>query len=247
MHVKHSRFFLLGLLFCAVANLWSPLFAADISLADRQTKSGLESFQRGDFEQAALSWTEASRSYERGGEIKRQSEALVYLSQANQALGRYTEAGKNLELALGLAEKAGDRTQVASARGALGNLYIATGPQETALKNLNEALRIAREVNNQDLSATILNNLGNLLSAQKKYGEAVAAYNESASLANSRNNHVMAGKALINSATASMQNKQYKEAKTLLDNALDEIRALEPSHDKASGLVSIGQIGRAHV
>jgi CHAT domain-containing protein len=240
MHVKHSRFFLLGLLFCAVANLWTPLFAADVSPADRQTKSGLESFQRGEFEQAALSWTEASQLYERGGELKRQSEALVYLSQANQALGRYTEAGKNLELALGLAEKAGDRTQVASARGALGNLYIATGPQETALKNLNEALRIAREVNNQDLSATILNNLGNLLSAQKKYPEAVAAYNESAALAKSRNNHVLAGKALINAATASVQNKQYKEAKTLLDNALDEIRALEPSHDKASGLISIG-------
>ena len=58
MRVKHSRFLLLGLFFCAVANLWTPLFAADVSPADRQTKSGLESFQRGDFEQAALNWTE---------------------------------------------------------------------------------------------------------------------------------------------------------------------------------------------
>jgi len=240
MRVKHSRFLLLGLLFCAVANLWTPLFAADLSPADRQTKSGLESFQRGDFEQAALSWTEASQLYERAGEIRRQSETLVYLSQANQALGRYKEAGKNLELALSLAEKAGDRTQVAAVLGALGNLYIATGPEETALKNLNEGLRIARELNNQDLSATILNNLGNLLAAQKKYSEAVAAYNESAALAKSRNNRVLLTKALINAAAASIQNKQYKEAKTLLDNALDEIRALEPSHDKASGLVSIG-------
>jgi len=76
--------------------------------------------------------------------------------------------------------------------------------------------------------------------AQKKYPEAIAAYNESAALAKSRNNHVLAGKALINAAKASMQNKQYKEAKALLDNALDEIRALEPSHDKASGLITIG-------
>ncbi len=220
--------------------LWIPLFAAEVSPADRQTKIGLELFQRGDFEQAALSWTEASQLYERSGEIRRQSEALVYLSQANQALGRYTEAGKNLELALGLAEKAGDRTQVASVLGALGNLYIATGPGDTALKHLNEGLRIARELNNQDLSATILNNLGNLLTAQKKYAEAIAAYNESATLAKSRNNRVLSGKALINAATASMQNKQYKEAKALLDNALDEIRALEPSHDKASGLITIG-------
>ena len=79
-----------------------------------------------------------------------------------------------------------------------------------------------------------------MLAAQKKYPEAVAAYNESAALAKSRNNRVLLTKALINAATASIQNKQYKEAKTLLDNALDEIRALEPSHDEASGLISIG-------
>lgn len=240
MRVKHSRFLLLGLLFCAVADFCSPLFAAEVSPADRQIKIGLELFQRGDFEQSALSWTEASQLYERSGEIRRQSEALVYLSQANQALGRYKEAGKNLDVALSLAEKAGDRTQVASVLGALGNLYIATGPEDAALKNLTEGLRIAKELNNQDLSATILNNLGNLLTAQKKYAEAIAAYNESAALAKSRNNRVLAGKALINAATASMQNKQYKEAKALLDNALDEIRALEPSHDKASGLITIG-------
>jgi CHAT domain-containing protein/Tfp pilus assembly protein PilF len=240
MPVNHSRFLLLGFLFCCVVRFWSPLFAAEVSPADRQTKIGLELFQRGDFEQAALNWTEASQIYERGGEIKRQSEALVYLSQANQALGGYTEAGKNLELALGLAEKAGDRTQLASVLAALGNLYIATGPEETALKNLTEALGIARELNNQDLSATVLNNLGNLLTTQKKYSEAVAAYHESATLAKSRNNRLLAGKALINAARASVQNKQYKEAKTLLDNALNDIRVLEPSHDKASGLISIG-------
>ena len=86
--------------------------------------------------------------------------------------------------------------------GALGNLYIATGPEDAALKNLTEGLRVAKELNNQDLSATILNNLGNLLTAQKKYAEAIAAYNESATLAKSRNNRVLAGKALINAATA---------------------------------------------
>ena len=240
MRVKHSRFLLLGLLFCCVANFWTPLFAAEAPPAERQTKIGLELFQRGEFEQAALNWTEASQLYERDGESPRQSEVLVYLSQANQALGRYREAGKNLDLALSLADKAGDRTQVASVLGALGNLYIATGPEETALKNLSEGLRIARELNNQDLSATILNNLGNLLTAQKQYSEAIAAYNESASIAKSRDNHLLAAKALINAATASMQNSQYKEAKTLLDNALDEIRVLEPSHDKAAGLISIG-------
>ena len=240
MRVMHCRFLVVGLLFSVIVNFWNPLLAAEVSPADRQSNMGLESFQRGDFEQAASSWTEASQLYEREGEIRRQCEMLIYLSQANQALGRYKEAGKNLDLALGLPRKAGDQIQLASVLGALGNLYIATGPEETALKHLNEGLRISREVNNQDLSATILNNLGNLLTAQKKYAEAAAAYEESASLAKSRNNGLLTTRALINAATASIQNKQYKEAKARLDNALDQIRPLEASHDKASGLITIG-------
>jgi len=240
MRVMHCRFLVVGLLFSVIVNFWNPLLAAEVSPADRQSNMGLESFQRGDFEQAASSWTEASQLYEREGEIRRQCEMLIYLSQANQALGRYKEAGKNLDLALGLARKAGDQIQLASVLGALGNLYIATGPEETALKHLNEGLRISREVNNQDLSASILNNLGNLLTAQKKYEEAAAAYEESASLAKSRNNGLLTTRALINAATASIQNKQYKEAKARLDNALDQIRPLEASHDKASGLITIG-------
>ncbi|HEY6364454.1 MAG TPA: CHAT domain-containing protein [Candidatus Binatia bacterium] len=187
-----------------------------------------------------MSWTEAARLYEAEQKLKEQSSALIYLAQSYQALGQYQEALKNLESSLALAEKVGDRTQIAVAMGALGNVYIATGPGETALKYLNEGLRIAREMNNEDLSAIILNNLGNLLTAQKKYPEGIAVYTESASLAKSRNNPLLVTRALINAATASMQNKQYKEAKALLDTALDQIRALEPSHDKAQGLITIG-------
>src|SRR5262249_56593758 len=75
---------------------------------------------------------------------------------------------------------------------------------------------------------------------QNKYAEAVAAYTEIASLAKSRNHPLLVARALTNAATASIQNKQYKEAKALLDSALVEIRASEPSHDKAYGLINIG-------
>ena len=142
MRIMHYRFLIVGLLVNAIANFWTPVLGADVSPADRQTKIGLESFQRGDLEQAASSWTEASQLYEREGDIHRQCETLIYLSEANQALGRYKEAGKNLELAQSLAERAGDRTQLASVLNALGNLYIATGPAETSLKYLSEGLRI---------------------------------------------------------------------------------------------------------
>jgi CHAT domain-containing protein/Tfp pilus assembly protein PilF len=240
MRCLHLRPLVLGLLLTCIGDLSAAISAAEVSPADQLAVQGLQSFQRGELEQAVLSFTEASRLYESEGKLSRQSDALIQLSQTYQALGQYKEASKNLEFALTLAEKSGDRTQMALARATLGNLYIATGPADVAEKYLNEGLRIAREVNNHDLSAIILNNLGNLLTAQKKYPEAVAAYTESASLAKSRNNPLLVSRALINAATASIQNKQYEEAKALLDRALDQIRALEPSHDKAYGLINIG-------
>jgi CHAT domain-containing protein/Tfp pilus assembly protein PilF len=122
----------------------------------------------------------------------------------------------------------------------LGNVYIATGPSEMARKYLDEGLRLARELKNDDVSAIILNNLGNLLTQQKKYPEALAAYKESASLAAARTNRLLVTTALINAASASTNIKQHKEAKALLDKALDQMPALEPSHDKAAGLVNVG-------
>jgi CHAT domain-containing protein/Tfp pilus assembly protein PilF len=214
--------------------------SAEPSAAQPHMDQALKSFQRGDFEQAVLSWTEAARLYEAEQKPKEQGNALIHLAQSYQALGQYKEALKTLESSLALAEKLGDRMQTAVALGALGNVYIAAGPPEMALKYLNEGLRIAREVNNQDLSAIILNNLGNLLTSQKKYSEALVAYRESVSLATARNNRSLLIGALVNEATASIQMNQPREAKALLDRALDQIRALEPSHDKAYGLINIG-------
>jgi CHAT domain-containing protein/Tfp pilus assembly protein PilF len=240
MRQLHLRFLVLGFFLTCIGDFSAALSAAEVSSADQLTAQGLKSFQRGDFEQAVLSWTEAARLYKEQQQPNQESSALIHLSQAYQSLGQYRDALKNLEAALPLAEKSGNRTQMALALGTLGDVYIATGPEQTALKYLNEGLSIAREVNNQDLSAIILNNLGNLLTAQQKYPEAIAAYRESASLAGSRNNQLLATRALINAAIASIRNKQYKEAKALLDRALEQIRALEPSHDKASGLITIG-------
>jgi CHAT domain-containing protein/Tfp pilus assembly protein PilF len=240
MRQLHLRFLVLGLFLTCIGDFSAGLSAAEVSPADQLTAQGLTSFQRGDFEQAILSWTEAARLYKEEQKLSEESGALVHLSQAYQSLGQYRDALKNLEAALPLAEKSGNRTQTALALGTLGNVYIATGPEQTALKYLNEGLRIAKEVNNQELSAIILNNLGNLLTAQKKYPEALAAYTESTSLAESLKSPSLVARARINAATASIQNKQYKEAKTLLDRALDQVRTLEPSHDKAYGLINIG-------
>ena len=208
--------------------------------AEQLMQEGLRRLQHGDFEEAILIWREAAQLFEAQEKFRQQSSALIYLAQAYQALGHYSDALQSVESALALAEKSQDGTQVAIALAALGNVYIATGPAETARKHLDDGLRLARELKNQDISAIILNNLGNLLTQQKNYTEALAAYKESASLASARNNHLLVTTALVNGATASTNIKQPKEAKALFDKALDQTGALGPSHDKAAALVNIG-------
>jgi CHAT domain-containing protein/Tfp pilus assembly protein PilF len=230
----------LSLFFASAANFSEPLLAAETLQPNPLATAGLKSLQRGDFEQAVLEWKEAAQLYQNEGKLSQQTTALVYLSQAYQALGHYPEAKQNLELAVAVAKKADDRAQLALSLGNLGNLYIATGPPDVAQDHLSEALRIARDLGDTGLTAAILNNMGNLLSAQKKYGEAIVAYVESASLAEQRQNTSLAATALINAATASMHNGQHKEAKGLFDKALERTRSLTPSRDQAYGLINIG-------
>jgi len=127
-------FFFGSLLVFSASQTLAATLSAEPSAAQPHMDQALKSFQRGDFEQAVLSWTEAARLYEAEQKPKEQSNALIHLAQSYQALGQYREALKNLESSLALAEKLGDRTQTAVALGALGNVYIAAGPPEMALK-----------------------------------------------------------------------------------------------------------------
>jgi CHAT domain-containing protein len=207
---------------------------------EEQMAEGRKAFQQGAFEQAVLHWREAARLYEQAAQPEQQSEALTHLAQADQALGQYQEALSSLTLALTLAKQAGDQTQIASALHSLGNIYIATGSAENADRSFSEALGLAKQSQNPGLSAAILNDLGNLYTIQKRYPEALAAYQESLTLAQTAGNQALVMRAQINAATASLQNGQYPEAKTLLDRAADQSQKLEPSHDTAYGLVTIG-------
>lgn len=210
------------------------------SPAEKYMMQGMNAFQRGAFEQATLDWREAVKLFEKEGKSNKQRETLVLIAQAYQYIGQYNEALKSLKSALILAEKSGDRTQIASVLGSLGNLHITLGPPDRAFQYLNEGLSMANELGNSGLSATILNNLGNLFITQKKYDEALSAYLESMTLAKKSNNGLLVTRALTNAAMTSKDNGKYKESKDFLDRAMEETRKLDPSNDKAYGLINIG-------
>ena len=207
---------------------------------EQQMAEGLGSFQRGDFEQAAISWTAAARQYEQAGKSREQEDALVRLAQAYQAMGHYTEAFQSLKSAIALAEREREPGRMALVLGSAGSLYLAAGQPDNAERYLGEALRLANEVGNATLSAAVSNDLGNLQTSQKKYANALASYKQSVSLAKATQNRELAARALINAAAASSESGRYPEAKEWLDQAVEQIQDTEASHDKAYGLITIG-------
>ncbi len=208
--------------------------------SNKYDDQGSAYWRNGHFEEAISNWIEAVKSYEREEKRREQCHVLDKLSQAYQAIGQLHKSIETLEAARELAEKTGDRHQLASVLGHFGNVHLIFGELDLAQHYMDEAIKISRELGDDELSAAILNNLGNLYASQKKFGEAVAYYKESLELTGKSKTHSLSATALINHARAAMQLGLYDKTKVLLDQALDEGRQMQDSHDKAYGLTSIG-------
>ncbi len=230
---------------CSSTNSAPHAISADTSISSEMHSAGdfmahgSKSFQRGNFEQTIAGWKRAAELYDQEDNSVEQCNALVRLSQVYHALGQFEQASKNLEMALNLAESSDDQTHIALITAHLGNIHISLGEEDVAYQKLNEALSMARELESPALSSAILNDLGNLFTSQKKYSEAISSYNESIILCKKAGNNALMSIALTNAATASLRNGAYPEANGLLDRALDQIRSLDDSHEKAFGLINI--------
>jgi CHAT domain-containing protein/Tfp pilus assembly protein PilF len=201
---------------------------------------GLRFYQSGAFEEAATNWLEAARIYKQQAKLLAHSTALVQLSRAYQALGQYRKALQILSEALESAKQTGDRNRIAAVLGSLGNAYLLTGASVEASRYLQEGLQLARAEEDNGLAAVILNNLGNLLALQGESNEALSAYAESVTLARQTGNYATAVRALTNSAREAIQQGKYDEARAQLSMASELVPRLEPSHDKAYSLLSLG-------
>ncbi|HKW86207.1 MAG TPA: CHAT domain-containing protein [Nitrospiraceae bacterium] len=210
------------------------------SSPDALMKQGAQFSQRGAFDQAIASWKEAAQFYERDGRIKEQSQALVQLALASQALGQVRQSLQQLELALSLAQQVGDPVWLATVLDSLGRAYLATRQTDAAGSYLDHALDIARTHGGPTLKAAVLNDVGILQASQSKYKEALATYSESASLAHGAGQEALAVRARINAVRVAIQLKEYADAEAWLDQASEPLQGFAPSHDKAEALINLG-------
>ena len=214
--------------------------AVDPPTAESLRDEGRAFFDRGQFEQSALTWSKAAKLFEQQGRIKEQTEALIYLSQSLYQLGQYRMAGATLEFALDLAKRSGQDEYRAVILGRLGNVEFALGRRQAAQDHLTEGLALARKLENQLLTASLLNDLGNVLAAQEHYREASGLFTESTSLAKAKGHQVLALTAMINAGWTVLLDGKYQESQKQLDAAWSQIQSLGNSHDKTRLMLNIG-------
>jgi len=208
--------------------------------ADSLMTQGLQSYQRGSFDQALAAWKQASDLYERAGRVGEQSRALAHAAQASESLGQVSQALQQLELALTLAQQAGDRTQIATMMESLGRTYLAARKPDAAMEYLTQALAMAQAGKDRRLIAAIHNDLGITHVAQQHHEDALASFVTSAQEAQAAGDRPLTVRAQINAARMAIKLNQPDKARDGLDHALDTLKDFEPSHDKAMNLIQVG-------
>lgn len=209
--------------------------------AETRDETAHRAFQRGAFSEAADDWQRAAEVYHRQGNVNSEIETKLNLAATYQALGQQRKAVQLLEEAVGLAEKAGERSQLIRAKNHLGAALLMTQQPARAEPILRESLELARAQENPRLTAAVLNNLGNLLLSQQKRDEALQSWEESATLARRANDPALAAQALCNAAAAAARYDLDQKAQNWNLEAAKEIERLENSHQKGFLLLTAGQ------
>ncbi len=202
---------------------------------------GHQSYQQGNFEQAAESWTQASANFQQKGDHANYVQALIYVSRALTEMGKNHRAQLLLQTAIQSAQIHNYSQLLAQAMGQLGVLHLKVGEAEPALTILQEGLKVARTLQDRPLIATLLNDLGNTHVVLKNSAAAIAAYTETSILADSLDLHSLSIRAMINAGLVEIKTDAISNATLRLQQAWNTTRNLPDSHEKIQNFLTIGR------
>jgi CHAT domain-containing protein len=214
--------------------------AAKDASPDDLMRQGLQSYQRGAFDQALTAWKQAAQLYEKEGKLMDQSRALVQAAHASEATGQVNQALQQLEIAYALAQKIQDRSWTITVLDSLGRVYLAGRQPDAAIQYLTQALEMTNGQDSPRTLASIYNNLGLAQVSQQRMSDALTSFNSAVDHAAKAGDRPLLVRARVNAARANMALKQPEAARGRLDQALDGLKDIEDSHDKAAGLIQVG-------
>lgn len=215
--------------------------STDITIA-QQVDKGRQYFKSGDFEEALTTWNLALDEYRQTDDKNGQARVLQHKAEAYLAIGQYYKAISHLRSALTLAEATGNELLAAQVAGSLGTAYLLSNRTEEARVLLEKSVETERAGGRLGAAAVAGNNLGNLLASQGELDAAISVYKQAVSDAQAAGNNGLATKGSVNIARALVESNRQKEALIQLDHATKQAESLQPSHEKAYVLISIGRL-----
>jgi CHAT domain-containing protein/Tfp pilus assembly protein PilF len=180
-----------------------------ISVYDRR---GLEAYNKGRYGQAVKAWQEGLELARKERRTADEAELLVYLSQANEGLGRYDTALTQATQALEILEDGGDPTMLCMALMQKGMAYRRTARYGAARPYYDRALEISRILKNPHLESESLRNIASLLQDQGQLEEAILYFNEAIGIARAHGDDISLSRSLNNLGLLFDSKAEYPEA-----------------------------------
>ena len=134
------------------------------------------------YDEALGYYNQASRIYQRIGELKGLVETLQKVAVVFKEQGRNDKALLRLEEALQIADENGFNAIKAKIYTSFGDVYQLQSKHEEALDFLQKALAVNKNLNNRFLESKILESLGNIFQRLTQYEDAIKYYKQALSI-----------------------------------------------------------------
>jgi CHAT domain-containing protein len=235
--------FLIGVVFIVLVT--SPVASmADNRQKDASVTEIREAVRRGDFKKVVKLAEYMEQWYSSQGLKRECIGELILLAEGYQELGHYKHSLERLSLALDLCRQTGDQPLTALVAAKLANAHMLVNSLDKADELLNEATGMMTASGDGRTPAAVFYYRGTLAYLRGLHDTAISAYRQSSNFAEASGDHTLAGRALANLARTLIAKDAYAEAARTLAEAAAMQEGLEASHDKAYGLVNIGQMYR---
>jgi len=236
------RLFALLLLTSVILGSEPPVsvWAREALSADEYRRQGELFFRNGNFEKAVGPFHAAATALEAEGRGSAQVEALYRLALSEQALGRFPKSLETLRGLLPLALKSAPPDAAALVLASLAYAQYETGAVGEAEASMAEALSRARSGGNPETLARVLATRARVDLDRGRYPESIAAYEEGLALLGDAQ-PLLAANLSSRLASALLKSGSAPAARGRLRFALDRYTTLPDSHEKAEGLVLVGQ------
>lgn len=205
--------------------------------------SGHETYDHGDFAEAAARYNLGLTLAEQAKERALISDGKRFVGNVNLAQGNYTQALEYYQSSLKLSEKLGDKRDIIGVSINLGHVQMMQSNYTDALGYYQKALELAQQINWKDIIPNALMSIGNVYKAEGDYAQALDYYQRTLKLAEETNFLPLIAVLLNNMGTVSQSQNNAAQA---LEYYQKSLKLAEEMGNKDGVSMTLLNVGGVH-